>query len=112
MTAAAYLISVLSVIHGVNRDFAFCVVAVLERKRRTGLCGNERRDVLGILVAQAAGVEIGHRVADDARQRVDTRRARAVVPRLRTPERSRPLRGIGRWAADRLALAVFAVAVR
>ena len=37
-------------------------------------------DLLRLFVRQTAGGEIGHRVADDARERVDARRARAVIP--------------------------------
>src|SRR3954447_9621924 len=79
------------------------VVARFERIRWPRLGGDERRDVQGFLVGQAARAQIRHRVADDPGQRVDPRRAGAVIPRSVAPQRSRLL------VADLHALAVRSV---
>src|SRR5439155_991857 len=93
-----------AIVDGVGRHLRPRVVPILERKDRPRL----RRDVGGhllrLFVAEAAGRQVRHRVANDAGQRVDARCAGAVVPRLGPPERSRLL------VADLHALSVDAVA--
>src|SRR4051812_25472431 len=89
-----------TVVDGVGRDLAADVVARLERIDRPGFCRDERGHVLRLVVRQAARVQVRHRVADDAGQRVDARRAGAVVPRAIAPERT------GLLVADLHALAV------
>src|SRR5690349_20581365 len=76
------------VVDGIRRNLAGLVVAMLERIGGPTLRGDERRHLLRVRVAQAAGIEVGHRVADDACKRVDARGAGAVVPRSVAPQRS------------------------
>ena len=95
-----------AVVDRVGRNLRADVVPLLERIARPRLRVDERGDLLRFLVGQAARIQIRHRVADDAGQRVDARRAGAVVPRSGAPQRT------GLLVADLHALTVGAVAGR
>src|SRR6185295_8764601 len=75
------------VVDGVRRQFLRTIIPFLEREHRSGLRVDERRQLLRVLVGHVARVEIRHGIADHAGERVDARRAGAVVPRPRSPER-------------------------
>src|SRR5205809_4625469 len=91
------------VIDRVDRNFRARIVALLERIARPRLGVDERGDLLRLLVGEAPRTQIRHRVPDDPRQRVNARRAGAVVPRVGTPQRT------GLLVADLHALAVGAM---
>src|SRR5262249_48892706 len=74
------------VVDRVDGNLPAGIVAALVGVDGTGLGRDERRDVLRVLVGQAARIEIRHRVADNPGQRVDARGARAVVPRIGPPQ--------------------------
>src|SRR5439155_7576014 len=63
------------------------------------------RDLLRLFVGERPGRGVGHRVAEEAGQRIRARGAGAVIPRARAPERA------GLEIADAQALAAAAVAV-
>src|SRR5580765_1315207 len=69
-----------AVVDRVGRNLGAEVVARLERIPWPRLRGDEARHLLRFFVGEAAGAELRHRVADDAGERVDARRAGAVVP--------------------------------
>src|SRR5438093_2874491 len=80
-----------SVIDAVDGDLLGAVVLVLERIDRTRLGIDERSHLLRLFVGETPRVEVRHRVADDSGERVDARRARSIVPRIRSPQWPGPL---------------------
>src|SRR4249919_1811177 len=95
-----------AVVDRVDRNLGAEVVARLERISRPRLRGDESCDLLRFFVGEAPGAEVRHRVADDAGERVDARRAGAVVPGSIAPQ------GASLLVADLYALAVWTVARR
>src|SRR5262245_13400302 len=110
LTAPVYSLALAAdfavIVDGVDRHLGGRVVQMLVGIDRPRLGRDVRGDVLSVFVAQAAGVQIGHRVADDAGKCVHARRAGAVVPGRVAPQ------GTGLLVADLHALSVRAVARR
>src|SRR6266516_1904662 len=99
-------ISASGVIDAVDGKFFSAVILLLKRIRRTRFRIDERGQLLRLFVGQTAGVEVGQLIPNDARKRVHAPRPSAVVPRIRSPQRSRLL------IANRDALSVLTMAVR
>ena len=93
------------VVHAVDWLGLGQIVQFLERIGRTVVRIDERRQMLGFFVGRAARIHVRHHVTDDPGQRIDARRAGAVVPRVRPPQRPGFLR------ADLDSLPVLAVTV-
>src|SRR6185369_12339577 len=94
------------VIDAVCGNFFCQVILLLEWKRGARLRVDERGHQLRLFVGQAAGIEVRHRVANDACERIHARGAGAVIPRVGPPQRARLL------VADRDALPVDSMTAR
>src|SRR5580704_15843488 len=88
LSGAGAIVRASSVVHAVGRQPLGQIILLFERIRRTRFGIDERRQVLGICIGEAAWIEIRHAVANDAGERIDPGGTGAIVPRIRAPQRA------------------------